>query len=193
MENQGDVTWDRHTHTHTSHVDVITPNWGTYFSTACSLAARCSSLHQRPVWLAGYVGCSGSAAYQGCPTSDRPSCGRGTFSAEWRASVDLHRNTRFCEHVTRSRGSSADGYLVTFVWVDGCDGRVVHQRVVVRVDAVVQTDDSLGRQLSHPVVAGYDEVDATPEAVVLQVGHQEADVVVNLSSQSLSQRSSAQI
>lgn len=47
---------------------------------------------------------------------------------------------------------------------DGGDRREVHQSIVVWVEAVIQPDEALGRQLGHAVVAGYQDVDATPEA-----------------------------
>lgn len=50
------------------------------------------------------------------------------------------------------------------------------------MEAVIQPDEALGRQLGHAVVAGYQDVDATPEAGPRQLCYQEADVVVNLVS-----------
>lgn len=75
---------------------------------------------------------------------------------------------------------SADVNLATFMWDEGCDRREVHQCVVFRVEAVVQAYEALGRALHHAVVAGYQEVDVTPEAGPLQLRNQQANVVVNL-------------
>ncbi len=74
----------------------------------------------------------------------------------------------------------ADVNLATFMWDEGCDRREVHQCVVFGVEAVVQPYEALGRALSHAVVAGYQDVDATPEAGPVQLGNEQADVVVNL-------------
>lgn len=65
---------------------------------------------------------------------------------------------------------------------DGGDRCEVHQRVVVRVEAVIQPDEAFGRQLGHAVVAGYQDVDVAPEAGPRQLCYQEADIVVNLMS-----------
>lgn len=70
--------------------------------------------------------------------------------------------------------------LVTFIWDEGSNGGEVDQRVVVRVEAAVQPYEALGRALSHAVVTGYQDVGATPEAGFLQLGNQQANVVVNL-------------
>lgn len=69
---------------------------------------------------------------------------------------------------------------VTFLWDEGCDRWEIHQCVVVGVEAVVQPDKALSRALSHAVVTGYQDVNATPEAGPVQLRHQQADVVINL-------------
>lgn len=73
---------------------------------------------------------------------------------------------------------------VTIFGDESGDRRQVHQSVVVRVEAVVQPYEAIGWALRHAVVAGHYEVDATPEAALLQLRHQQADVVVNLVEES---------
>ena len=70
--------------------------------------------------------------------------------------------------------------LFTFMWDDGCNRCEVHQGVVVRVEAFVQLYEALGRALSHAVVTGNQDVNATPEAGPLQLRHQQANVIVHL-------------
>lgn len=57
----------------------------------------------------------------------------------------------------------------TSVWNEGRHRCEVHQCVVVGVEAVVQSDEALVGALSHAVVAGYDEVNMSPEAGSLQL------------------------
>lgn len=75
---------------------------------------------------------------------------------------------------------SAEANPFTCVRHDGGDGRQLDSGVVVGVEAVVEPYEALGRALGHAVVAGDDDVDAAPEAGPLQLWHQQADVVVNL-------------
>lgn len=72
---------------------------------------------------------------------------------------------------------------VTVFGDESGDGRQVHQSVVVGAEAFVQPYEAVSGALGHAVVASHYEVDATPEAVVLQLRHQQADVVVDLTAE----------
>lgn len=86
--------------------------------------------------------------------------------------VFVHR--LFLSHV------SADVNPFTCMWDDGGNRWEVHHCVIVRVEAVIQPYEALGWALSHAMVTGYQDIDATPEAGPLQLWHQQANVVVNL-------------